>query len=139
MLPLLIQIQLQTKITAVQSTGQKPQASAKRWITMGCTRSPFSGGLQCCAFLYGPGEPGRYTASGAITDMIVGARDMFATYSLKFVTYSCRFATCSPRSIPYSRHPRLPRGGRHRNHDLRGDMLVRDRAARYNGNSSINN
>ena len=29
---------------------------------MGCTRSPFSGGLQCCAFLYGPGEPGRYPA-----------------------------------------------------------------------------
>ena len=83
------------------------------------------------------GDRCRYTASGASTDMIVGARDMFATHSLRFVTYSCGFVTCSPRSIPYSRHPRLPRGGRHRIHDLRGNMLDRDKAARYNGNSSI--
>ena len=52
--------------------------------------------------------------------MIAGARDRFTTHSFRFVTCSCRFATCScrfvtcsPRSIPYSRHARLPLGGRH--------------------------
>ena len=83
----------------------------------GLHTEPFLGRASMLCFLYGPGEPGRYTASGANTDMIVGARDMFATHSLWFVTYSCGFATCSPRSIPYSQHPRLPRGGRHRIND----------------------
>ena len=108
------------------------------WITKGCTRSTHSGGCEVVGFSFVPGEPRRYTASGANTDMIVGARDMFATHSLWFathslwfathslwfathslwfVTYSCGFATCSPRSIPYSQHPRLPRGGRHRIND----------------------
>ena len=119
----------------------------------GLHTEPFLGRASMLCFLYGPGEPGRYTASGASTDMIVGARDMFATYSLRFVTYSCRFVTCSygfvtcsygfvtcsPRSNSCSRHARLPRGGRHWIHDLRRNMLDRDRAARYNAGSSINN
>ena len=44
---------------------------------MGCTRSPFSGGLQCCAFCTGPVNPDVITPDKTTMPAIVNAKQAY--------------------------------------------------------------